>query len=55
MVATKSKDATKQGFCKILSRKLRLREGLLLHVSLIGVCVGGSGVGMGAYLRLDAY
>ena len=43
MVLTKSEDVAKQGFCKILWRKLRLREGLLL--SLIGVIVGGSGVG----------
>ena len=43
MVITKREDVTKQGFCKILWRKLRLREGLLL--CLIWVCVGGSGVG----------
>ena len=43
MVLTKSEDVAKQGFCKMLRRKLRLREGLL--VSLIGVFVGGSGVG----------
>ena len=43
MVPTKSEDVAKQGFCKILRRKLRLQEGLLL--SLIGVIVGGSGVG----------
>ena len=49
MVATKSEEVTKQGFCKIL----RLREGLLL--SFIGVCVGESGVGVGAYSRLGAY
>ena len=48
MVTTESGDVTKQGFCKILWRKLRLREGLLL-------CVGGSGVGLGAYSRLGAY
>ena len=42
MVLTKSEDVAKQGFFKILRRKLRLREGLLL--SLIGVFVGGSGV-----------
>ena len=47
MATTKSKDVTKQGFCKILWWKLCLREGLLL--SLIGVCVEGSGVGLGAY------
>ena len=43
MVLTKSVDVAKQGFCKILRRKLRLREGLLL--SLIGIFVGGNGVG----------
>ena len=70
MVATKSEEVTKQGFCKILRKKLRLREGLLL--SFIGVCVGGGGVGggrlfevrrlstfsafgMGGYSRLGAY
>ena len=34
MVLTKSADVAKQGFCTILWRKLRLREGVLL--SLIG-------------------
>ena len=43
MVLTKSEDARKQGFCKVLWRKLRLRVGLLL--SLIGVFEVGSGVG----------
>ena len=43
MVLTKREDVAKQDFCKILWRKLRLREGLLL--SLIRVFVGGSGVG----------
>ena len=43
MVLTKSEDVAKQSFCKILRRKLRLREGLLL--SLIGVFVGESEVG----------
>ena len=52
MLLTKSEDVAKHSFCKILWRKLRLREGLLL--SLIGVCVGGSGVGVGAYSRLGA-
>ena len=32
MVRTKSKDVKKQGFCKILSRKFRLWEGLLLSL-----------------------
>ena len=45
MVATKSEEVTKQGFCKILWRKLRLREGLLL--SFIGLCVRGSSGGGG--------
>ena len=43
MVLTKSEYARKQGFCKVLWRKLRLRVGLLL--SLIGVFEVGSGVG----------
>ena len=53
MVITKSGDVTKEGFCKMLWRKPCLREGLLL--SLIWVCVGGSGVELGAYSRLGAY
>ena len=53
MVIKKSGDVTKQGFCKMLWRKPCLREGLLL--SLISVCVGGSGVGLVAYSRLGAY
>ena len=53
MVITKSEDVTKQGFCKILWGKLRLREGLLL--SLIWVCVGGRWGGVGAYSRLGVY
>ena len=32
MVPPKSEDVTMQGFCKILWRKLRLREGLLLSL-----------------------
>ena len=53
MVITKSGDVTKEGFCKMLWRKPCLREVLLL--SLIWVCVGGSGVELGAYSRLGAY
>ena len=56
MVITKSEDVTKQDFCKIPWRKLRLREGLLL--SLNWVCVGWGGRllsfsahRMGAYSR----
>ena len=54
MVATKNEDLTKQGFCKNTLKKTpsSLWEGLLL--SLIGVCVGGSGVGVGAYLLFEA-
>ena len=48
MVLTKSADVAKQGFCTILRRKLRLREGVLL--SLIGRFVGGSWVGWGGCL-----
>ena len=51
-VNNKSEDVTKQGLCKIPWRKLRLWEGLLL--SLIWVCVGGSGVGWGG-VGLGAY
>ena len=43
MLITKSEGVTKQGFCKVLWRKLRLREGLLL--SLIGVLWEGVGWG----------
>ena len=53
MVITKSGDVTKEGFCKMIWRKPCLLEGLLL--SVIWVCVGGSGVGLGAYSRLGAY
>ena len=48
MVLTKSADVAKQGFCTILRRKLRLREGVLL--SLIGRFVRGSWVGWGGCL-----
>ena len=55
MVLTKHQDITKQGFCKMLRRKVRLRGSLLLvFVQLFG---GGRekgfGVGVGAYLSLS--
>ena len=71
MVATKSEDVTKQGFCKMLWRKLRLRFGRVLIISYWSLCGrewGGGGrlfeagrlftfsaFRMSAYLRLDAY
>ena len=51
MVITKREHVTKQGFCKILRRKLRLRGGLLLL--LIQFWGGGRGKGGGAYLSLS--
>ena len=55
MVITKREDVTKQGFCKILWRKLRLRGSLLLE--LIQSLGGGrgevGGVGVGALLSLS--
>ena len=64
MVITKREDVTKQGFCKTLRRKLRLRASLLLVV--IPFWGGGrlfqfewewewGWVGVGAYSRLGAY
>ena len=50
MVMTKREDVTKQGSCKILCRKLRLRGSLLLV--LIQFRAGG-GVGVVAYLSLS--
>ena len=41
MVITKREDVIKQGFCKILCRKLRLRGSLLLVTYLIFWEVGG--------------
>ena len=57
MVITKLEDVTKQGFCKILCRKLRLRGSLLLvtYSIFFGWEVKGDGVGVGAYSRLGAY
>ena len=51
MVTTKREDVTKQGSCKILSRKLHLRESLLLVLVLIPFL--GGGVGVVAYLSLS--
>ena len=57
MVITKLEDVTKQAFCKILCRKLRLRGSLLLvtYSTFFGWEVEGGGVGVGAYSRLGAY
>ena len=51
MVTTKREDVTKQGSCKILSRKLHLQESLLLVLVLIQFL--GGGVGVVAYLSLS--
>ena len=53
MVITKGEDVTKQGLCKILLRKLRLRGSLLL-VLIQFLRGGGRGKGVGVYLRLGA-
>ena len=50
MVITKVEDVTRQGSCKILWRKLRLRGGLLLVL----IKFLGGGVGVVAYLSLSA-
>ena len=63
MVLTKREEVTKQGFCKILRRKLRPQGSLLLElIHLIG-WGGGECLfefdwgeeGVGAYSRLGAY
>ena len=55
MVLTKREDVTKQGFCKMLQRKVRLRGSLLLvFIQFFGGGRGkGFGVGVGAYLSLS--
>ena len=67
MVIIKREDVTKQGFCKILLRKLRLRASKVFWVG--GTRKGGGrlfefefefegeggGLGMDAYSRLGAY
>ena len=55
MVITTSKDVTKQGFCK--GSEENSVFGRVSLLSLIGVCVGGSGVevGVGVFSRLGAY
>ena len=57
MVITKREDVIKQGFCKILLRKLRLRESLLLVIIQFFFLVRGGGGegGVGAYSRLGTY
>ena len=62
MLITKHEEVTKQGFCKILWRKLHPRGSLLLNLL---TQVGGKGErlfefdleeeGVGAYSRLGAY
>ena len=41
MLLTKREEVTKQGFCKILSRKLRPQESLLLEFIHSSGCRGG--------------
>ena len=53
MVATKSEDVTKVSVKYSEENSVFASGGSLL--SLIGVCVGGSGVGVGAYSRPGAY
>ena len=53
MAITKREDVTKQGSCKILSRKLQLQGSILLVLVLIQFW--GAGVGVVAYSRLGAY
>ena len=46
-MVTKCKHATKQGFCKILLRKLHLQGSLLLVLTHFCSVGGGSGLGFG--------
>ena len=63
MVITKREEVTKQGFCKILWRKLRPRGSLLLEFIHSSGWGGGERLfefdweeeGVGAYSRLGAY
>ena len=63
MLITKGDEVTKQGFCKILWRKLSPRGSLLLEFIQSGGWGGGEHLfefdwkeeGVGAYSRLDAY
>ena len=50
MLITKREEVTKQGFCKILWRKLRLREGLLLSLIRLLLEFFLEGVGWGGRL-----
>ena len=53
---TKREDVTKQGFCKILWRKLRLRGSfLLVLIQFLGGVRETGRVEVGAYPRLGAY
>ena len=63
MLITKREEVTKQGFCKILWRKLRPRGSLLLEFIYSSGCGEGECLfdfdweeeGVGAYSRLGAY
>ena len=63
MLITKREEVTKQGFCKILWRKLRSRESLLLKFIHSSGWSEGERLfefdweeeGVGAYSRLGAY
>ena len=63
MLIAKHEEVTKQGFCKILWRKLRPRGSLLLEFIHSSGWGGGERLfefdweeeGVGAYSRLDAY
>ena len=52
MVINKREDVTKQGFCKILWRKLRTSGKSLISTYLKFFRVGGTRKGVGAYLSL---
>ena len=57
MVITKLEDVTKQGFCKRICSKLRLRGSLLLVLIQFFFCweMKGGGVGVVAYSKLGVY
>ena len=63
MLITKREEVTKQGFCKILWRKLRPRGSVPLEFIYSSGCGGGERLfdfdweeeGVGAYSRLGAY
>ena len=63
MLITKREEVIKEGLCKILRRKLRPRESLILEFINSSGWDGGERLfefdwgeeGVGAYSRLDAY